>query len=262
MGDSNQSQVLERLMELYQQYHQEIVESLNAFGFQLVTDEPTGLFFHDSAEETAILVDIGICSLADYPYISYTSRQNQLFHIYNKVFRFHFSVDSGCDDLTQEISLFLNRTESETALKIWGRNREEWDIDPTPPEAGFENAFIDAFGKKHLQALNREFEYYDLEHTRRFVDYALFSENQKFAIELNGERYHHPPFIGEKRYRSQLFKQNSLVADGFKVFRWSLRGMQDKERMILDLKTFLGKPYTPFVFIYPPDKIRFLRKNV
>ena len=69
-------------------------------------------------------------------------------------------------------------------------------------------------------ALHREFAYVDLEGVTRYIDYALFAEAIKFAIELNGEQFHHPVAIKAKKCRSQLFKQNSLVSDGFKVFRW------------------------------------------
>jgi hypothetical protein len=61
--------------------------------------------------------------------------------------------------------------------------------------------------------LHREFAYIDLAGTTRYIDYALFGGSAKFAIELNGESFHHPAVIGPRRYRSQLFKQNSLVAD-------------------------------------------------
>jgi superfamily II DNA or RNA helicase len=43
-----------------------------------------------------------------------------------------------------------------------------------------------------------------------------------------------------------LFKQNSLVSDGFKIFRWSEHGMRDRERFIQELKLFLGSP-TEFI---------------
>ena len=89
-------------------------------------------------------------------------------------------------------------------------------------------------------AIHREFFYVDLDGITRYIDYALFGKNAKFAIELNGETFHHPVAIGAARYRSQLFKQNSLVADGFRVFRWSLNGMKDRERFILEIKRFMG----------------------
>jgi hypothetical protein len=45
--------------------------------------------------------------------------------------------------------------------------------------------------------------------------------------------------IGPERYRSPLLKQNSLVADGFKVYRCSLKGMRDRERFILEITKFM-----------------------
>jgi hypothetical protein len=108
------------------------------------------------------------------------------------------------------------------------------------PEATFEDCFLEAFGDRARMALHREFPYVDAEGSTRYVDYALFATSEKFAIELNGESFHHPVVIGPGRYRSQLFKQNSLVADGFKVYRWSLKGMRDRERFILEITRFMG----------------------
>ncbi|MCK5685399.1 DEAD/DEAH box helicase, partial [bacterium] len=70
--------------------------------------------------------------------------------------------------------------------------------------------------------------------------HVIFSKSGKFAIELNGESFHHPFVIGPKKYQSQLLKQNSLVADGFKVFRWSMNGMKDRERFISEIQSFMG----------------------
>ncbi len=202
----------------------------------------TGHFYHRANDDTGILVDIDICNLEGHDYIDYTSHQNELMHRHQRLFRFLFDPTTETTAaLVSRIAFFLDGNEEPEALKLFGRNRQEQEIDPTRPEATFEEAFITAFGDRHRDALHREYRYFDREGHRRFIDYTLFTRRGKFAIELNGEAFHHPRVIGPARYRSQLFKQNSLVADGFKVFRWSQRGMKDPERFSRELELFFGK---------------------
>src|SRR5659263_175317 len=43
------------------------------------------------------------------------------------------------------------------------------------------------------------------------------TRNGKIAVEKNGELYHHPIIIGKERYKKQLVKQNSIVANKIKI---------------------------------------------
>ncbi|MBL7050092.1 MAG: DEAD/DEAH box helicase family protein [Nitrospira sp.] len=220
--------------------HDDIVSEMADIGMSLFSSERSGLLFHDSLKNTCIVIDVGICDAVNYQYVDYTSRQNDLFNRYQQVYRFLHNQNDSLTTLMNEVREFINNDADPEGLRCFGRNRTEQDIDPTMPEAVFEDCFIDAFGYNKLSSLHKEFEYYDLDGKRRFIDYALFSDNYKIAIELNGEQFHHPCSIGAKKYSSQLFKQNSLVVDGFKVFRWSLRGMQDREKIVQELRLFLG----------------------
>ena len=215
-------------------------DALSKYGFKIVQPEVTGLFYHNTPGDTAILVDVGICELERYPYVDYTMRQNELMYNYDHLFRFLYATESGIDGLRCDISSVLQPAEVDTVTRQYGQKRNETAIDPTGPEARFEKAFGAAFGMRAFRCLHREYPYTDLAGKRRYVDYCLWTDSGKVAFELNGEIYHHPPLIGAKRYQSQVFKQNSLVRDGFKVFRWSARGMHDEERMIQELRTFLG----------------------
>lgn len=158
---------------------------------------------------------------------------------HDRVFRFLFDQASYSTAMQQEIRMFLDGDSDHEQIRRFGGNRAEQEPDPTLPEATFEDCFLEAFGDHARMGLHREFASVDLAGTIRYIDYALFAKSAKFAIELNGENFHHPVVIGAKKYRSQLFKQNSLVADGFKVFRWSLNGMRDRERFILELSRFM-----------------------
>jgi len=214
---------------------------LHGIGFELILREDTGFQYVSRKSDTVLIIDTGICDLPNLPYVAYTSRQNLLMNMHHRVFRFLFDPLVPTESFKEEIEMFLSGDSDPEKIHRWGGDRSEYEPDPTLPEATFEDGFLDAFDDKARMALHREFAYYDFGGTRRYIDYALFSHTAKFAIELNGEHYHNPVIIGSKRYKSQLFKQNSLVADGFKVFRWSLEGMADKERFILELKRFFGK---------------------
>jgi len=209
-------------------------------GFEQVARENTGCTFLRKKDDTCLVIDTVICELTDYPYVAYTSRQNDLMAAHSRVFRFLFDQAGSIDAIQQGIIMFLDGESDPEQIRRFGGNRAEQEPDPTLPEATFEDCFLEAFGDHARMGLHREFAYIDLAGTTRYIDYALFAKSAKFAIELNGESFHHPVVIGAKRYRSQLFKQNSLVADGFKVFRWSLNGMRDQERFILELSRFMG----------------------
>jgi len=218
-----------------------INDILEARGFKIFASENTGCFFYSKDSSDCIIVDNNICKLSDYHYIDYTTRQNSLMNDYDRVFRFLPDIHDP-DSLSIELDLLLNGEPDPDVIRRHGGNRAEQNIDPSLPEAEFEESFIEAYGYGKLSTLHRELPYVDFEGKTRFVDYVIFSERQKIAVELNGETFHHPCIIGPKKYRSQLLKQNSLVADGFKVFRWSLRGMRDREKFIQEIRTYLGDP--------------------
>ena len=210
-------------------------------GFYLSSSDATGKVFINPSSDTCIIIDTDICLLPDHHYVDYTSRQNNLMHHHSQVFRFLSEPSDSIESLKKEIAFFLEEEDDPDTVSRFGRDRTEQDIDPTMPEAIFEDCFIEAFGDAARHTIHREFPYYDCEGKRRFIDYAIFGL-QKYAIELNGEAFHHPYVIKQSKYRSQLFKQNSLVRDGFKVFRWSTNGMLDREKFIQELKLFLGDP--------------------
>lgn len=219
---------------------------LLGFGFEQLVRENTGPVFLNEKKDICLIIDTVICTLADYPYVAYTSRQNDLMATHSQVFRFLFDRTSSVQQIKEDILIFLNGESDPEQIKRFGGNRAEQQPDPTLPEATFEDCFLEAFGDRARMGLHREFAYIDAEGCTRYIDYALFAASAKFAIELNGESFHHPVVIGPGRYRSQLFKQNSLVADGFKVYRWSLNGMRDRERFILEITRFIGNAQ-PFI---------------
>lgn len=189
----------------------------------------------------AILIDSTIYNLTitDFQYVDYTSYQNKLMNQFNGVYRF-LATDLAL--LRAELALFIAKGSEDLELKTYGADRSETHIDQTPPEFNFALSFEKVFGAKHIHALQPEALYVDRQGHRRFIDYVLHRNSSPIAIELNGEQYHHPlsAIVSEKKYRSQLFKQNSLVNDGYHVFRWSNRGMQDEFKFEDQIKEYFG----------------------
>jgi len=221
------------------------IDSLLAdYNYSLSEVIPVGrLYLNDclNGDKPAILIDTTLydLSISDFQYVDYTSYQNKIMHQFNGLYRF---LATDIPLLKAELALFLSEGIEELELKIYGADRSESHIDPTPPEYNFALSFEQVFGAKHIHALQAEALYVDRQGHRRYIDYVLHRNSQPIAIELNGEQYHHPlsTIVSEKKYRSQLFKQNSLVNDGYHVYRWSNRGMQDEFKFEDQIKEYFG----------------------
>ncbi len=223
---------------------------LTTFGYDLVGVIDVGRLYtlpqtkrlRLGEQPVAILIDNSLFSLtpSDFHYVDYTSYQNKLMHQYKGIFRF---CAFRSDQLIDDISHFLSNDIENIELKIFGPNREEQHIDPTPPEFKFADIFENVFGSSSIHALQAEAPYIDRQGHKRFVDYILHRKTSPIAIELNGEIYHHPlsKIVSQKQYRSQLFKQNSLVKDGYLVYRWSDRGMSDSFKFEDQIKEYFGQ---------------------
>lgn len=77
----------------------------------------------------------------------------------------------------------------------------------------------------------------DIYGRHRYIDFALESPESKIAIEIDGETYHNPSKVSENKYADDLLKQNSLIYDNWKVYRWIYSQL---EKVKDELITFLG----------------------
>lgn len=213
---------------------------LAAYNYSLAEIVPVGRLYLNG-NNPAILIDSTLynLSISNFQYVDYTSYQNKIMHQFNGVYRF---LATDISLLRTELALFVANGVEELELKTYGADRSETHIDPTPPEFNFALSFEKVFGGKYIHALQAEAPYVDRQGHRRYIDYVLHRNTTPIAIELNGEQYHHPlsAIVSEKKYRSQLFKQNSLVNDGYRVFRWSNRGMQDDFKFEDQIKEYFG----------------------
>lgn len=108
-------------------------------------------------------------------------------------------------------------------------------------EERFIELFCDVFGPERGQYVYMQYPFVDIYGGRRTIDYALHSQEGRIAIEVDGNQWHQPGIVSEDKYHDDLLKQNSLVYEGWKVYRWTSRQIEKTPERIKDeLVTFLG----------------------
>jgi superfamily II DNA or RNA helicase len=194
--------------------------------------------------DLAVIVDHNICDRENtFSYSEYTKEQNEIFFSFATVFRFLIDDEVDFLEMKEILSLLVSGEFCDDVTPISkGMNREIQCVDPSVPESYFEDAFCEVFGRDILNRVSREYPILDINGGNRWIDYVIHTENGFIAIEKNGERYHHPVIIGKKKYKDQLLKQNSIVSQGGKVYRWSLGSMQFKDVFCEEIKKYFPAP--------------------
>ncbi|MDE2125239.1 MAG: DEAD/DEAH box helicase family protein [Armatimonadetes bacterium] len=114
---------------------------------------------------------------------------------------------------------------------------------PYRTEERFVELFQDVFGPAAAAKLVPQYGYEDIEGRSRFIDFALESLLDRYAIEIDGETYHHPAVLAHGDYADQLVRQNSLIHAGWRVLRWSDWQIgKDPERVREHLSVLLDAP--------------------
>lgn len=105
----------------------------------------------------------------------------------------------------------------------------------------FVQLFCEAFGPEKTENLQVQYPCVDIYGRHRYIDFALKSPESKIAIEIDGETYHNPSKVSENKYADDLLKQNSLIYDNWKVYRWIYSQLEKQPEKVKDeLITFLG----------------------
>ncbi|MBZ9686808.1 DEAD/DEAH box helicase family protein [Clostridium estertheticum] len=106
----------------------------------------------------------------------------------------------------------------------------------------FIDIFAEVFGPENTKYLSIQHPFVDIYGNSRFIDFALESEGQKIAIEIDGETWHNPSKVSQDKYYDDLLKQNSLIYENWKIYRWVYNQLHTKPEMVKDeLQTFLGE---------------------
>ncbi|MCL5097998.1 MAG: DEAD/DEAH box helicase family protein, partial [Candidatus Omnitrophica bacterium] len=115
----------------------------------------------------------------------------------------------------------------------------------TQPEDVFVDLFREVFGLEKAQMLVHEFPYRDFLGNHRFVDYALKTTDSQVAFEIDGPDHYNAelhqglgPFVA--KYEDDLLRQNSLVSDRWRVFRWT-------DRQLIENPEFVKEQLTLFL---------------
>lgn len=198
--------------------------------------------FFNKKENIGVILDYDICDNSNpFQYVQYTKEQNLLMFKTKKLFRFLVASEDDLIDFESTFNRILKNDFFEDNLKFSGSNRTLSEVDPSIPEAYFEQAFIDVYGNESLECVLREEPFLDINSQTRYIDYIVGTSISNIAIEKNGEKYHHPLLIGKNQYKKQLIKQNSIIASNMKLYRWSLEGMRAPENFREELGKFIGK---------------------
>ncbi|MGB5823555.1 MAG: DEAD/DEAH box helicase family protein [Proteocatella sp.] len=110
----------------------------------------------------------------------------------------------------------------------------------------FVELFCEAFGPEKAENLYIQYPFLDIYGNHRSIDFALENQDMKIAIEIDGESYHNPKYVSDSKYYDDLLKQNSLVHQDWRIFRWAYNQLNRQPEKVKDeLITFLGE--TPFL---------------
>lgn len=117
------------------------------------------------------------------------------------------------------------------------------------PEDLFFDLFAQAFGLEKASHLHPQYQVRDIHGGYREIDFALRAHGEKVAFEIDGLPWHAPDLVPAAKYEDDLLRQNSLVHQGWRVFRWTDRQVaQEGERVKEQLRLFLERmpSFLPF----------------
>lgn len=221
---------------------------LTSRGFRLTEDyyydetHHSAVFFDDL--KNCVIIDIDLCDKGNgtaFDYSKYCEMQNKWMTSSKKLYRFYLS-DTQNDET--ELIAWLDKDPDSIEVNDKGGSFDKAHIDNTPLEKGFEDLFTEAYGNDSVNYLQKEYSLSLNEGRNAFVDYVLETDHGSFAIEENGVHYHHPQIIGEKQYKRQLEKQNTLSLYGFKTYRFSFENLRFKDQAIDNIRSILGEKRT------------------
>jgi superfamily II DNA or RNA helicase len=110
----------------------------------------------------------------------------------------------------------------------------------TVPEDLFTELFTQVFGPDKALFLSPQHPVTDIYGTSRLVDLALRARGQKIAFEIDGLPWHVPEVVPAEKYEDDLLRQNSLIHQGWRVFRWTDRQIaHEPERVKEQIGLFL-----------------------
>ncbi len=102
------------------------------------------------------------------------------------------------------------------------------------PEDIFIELFAQVFGIEKIQMLAHEYPVEDIYGNGRSIDYAIRTADEKIAFEIDGLTWHLPDATSVAKFEDDLLRQNSLIHQGWRVFRWTDRELQNEPERVKD----------------------------
>jgi len=130
---------------------------------------------------------------------------------------------------------------------IFSNLSQERSAESSSSEDLFVDIFQETLGFERTQLLIPQYSILDIYGNRRFIDFAFLSQLNKYAFEIDGEVWHAPDgaMVDSHIYRDQLLRQNSLIHQGWKVYRWTdIQLVTERERIQEQLLLFLEREIT------------------
>jgi superfamily II DNA or RNA helicase len=110
------------------------------------------------------------------------------------------------------------------------------------PEDLFGGLFAEVFGLEKASLLVPQHPVADVYGNTRYIDFALRTIAERIAFEIDGLTWHVPNPDRVHDYENALLRQNSLIHNGWRVFRWTDRQIAgEPERVKEQLALFLER---------------------
>jgi superfamily II DNA or RNA helicase len=104
----------------------------------------------------------------------------------------------------------------------------------TRPEDLFAELFAEVFGLEKALLLAPQHPVADIYGNTRYIDFALRTIAARIAFEIDGLTWHVPDPARVRDYEDALLRQNSLILQGWRVFRWTDRQVADEPERVKD----------------------------
>ena len=124
-------------------------------------------------------------------------------------------------------------------------------------EDKFIELFSEVFGIENTQYLAIQYPFVDMYGNNRYIDFALESDNIKIAIEVDGEFIHDKRKISDEKYYDELLRQNSMIHQNWKLYRWTDKQLNKNTGLVKDqLLHFIGEypKFSEFTDYLPEQK--------
>lgn len=109
-------------------------------------------------------------------------------------------------------------------------------------EDKFIELFTETFGIENTQYIAMQYPFVDIYGNNRYIDFALESDDIKIAIEVDGEVIHDKRKISDEKYYDELMRQNSLIYQKWKLYRWTDKQLSKFPDKVKDeLSVFIGE---------------------